>query len=128
MQVGVETQVFILRQHLCSGYVATLSSIICISVMTQKVCCDRGLLPLSFTSCCSFVMMLRHGFLVLLIFAVATRLFCVQLNRYVTTQFVMSQPLYCVKTFVATWKSLSRPRFSLLSLFPCCNIKIHVMT
>ena len=76
LQVGVATQVFMSRQHLCSGYVATLSCIICISVVTQKVCRDRGLLPLSLTSCCSFFSMLRHDFLVLSIFAVATQFSC----------------------------------------------------
>ena len=37
---------------------------------------DRGLFPLSLTSCCSFVLMLRHDFLVLSIFAVATQFSC----------------------------------------------------
>ena len=55
---------FMSRQHLRSGYVATLFCIICISVATQKVCLDRGLLPLSLTSYCNLVMMLRHGLLV----------------------------------------------------------------
>ena len=36
--------------------------------------------------------------------------------------------LYYVEFFVATYKSLSRPRFSLFSLFLCCNSKIHVAT
>ena len=40
------------------------------------LCRDRGLFPLSLTSCCSFVMMLRHDFLVLSIFAVATQFSC----------------------------------------------------
>ena len=64
------------RQHLCSGYVTTLSCIFYISVVTQKVCHDRGLLPLSLTSFCSFVLMLRHDFLVLLIFVVPTKFSC----------------------------------------------------
>ena len=76
---------------LYSGYVVTLFYIFYISVVTQKVYRDRGLLPMSLTSCCSFVLMLRHDFFVLSIFVVATRLFCVQLTRYVTTQFVMSR-------------------------------------
>ena len=76
LQAGVTTQVFISRQHLCLGYVTTLSCIICISVATQKVCRDRGLLPLSLTSCCSFSLMLRHEFLVPSIFDVATQFSC----------------------------------------------------
>ena len=39
-------------------------------------CHDKGLLPLSLTSCCSFVLMLRHDFLVLSIFAIATWFSC----------------------------------------------------
>ena len=61
---------------LCSCYVAILSCISCISVVTQKVCRDRGLLPLSLTSCFGFVLILRHDFLVLSIFAVATQFSC----------------------------------------------------
>ena len=76
LQVGVATQVFMSQQHLCSGYVATLSCIIYISVATQKVCHDKGLLPLSLTSCSSFVLMLRYDFLVLSIFVVATHFSC----------------------------------------------------
>ena len=76
LQVGVATQVFMSRQHLYSNYVATLSCIICISVTTQKVYSDKGLLPLSLTSCCNFVLMLRHDFLVLPIFVVTTQFSC----------------------------------------------------
>ena len=36
--------------------------------------------------------------------------------------------LHCVEFFVTTYKSLSRPRFPLFSLFLCCDIKIHVAT
>ena len=50
---------------------------------------------------------------------------------------VMSRPsflccdntsLHCDEIFVATYKSLSRPRFSLFSSFLCCDINIHVAT
>ena len=44
--------------------------------VTQKVYRDRVLLPLSLTSYRNFVMMLRHGFLVLSIFTVATQFLC----------------------------------------------------
>ena len=53
-----------------------VSCIIRISIATQKVCCDRVLLPLSLTSCCGFFMMLRHGFLMLSIIVVATWFSC----------------------------------------------------
>ena len=36
--------------------------------------------------------------------------------------------LLCVETFVATYKSRLRPRFSLFGSFVCCDIKIHVAT
>ena len=100
LQVGVATQVFMSRQHLCLGYVATLSCIICNSVATQKVCRDRGLLPPSLTSCCSFVLMLRHDFFMLSIFAVATQFSC------------RDKTLLCSAYFcVATLRSMSRHRF-----------------
>ena len=60
----------------CSGYVANFSYIICLSVVTQKLYRYRGLLPLSLTSCCSFILMLRHDFLVLSIFSIATQFSC----------------------------------------------------
>ena len=127
------------RQHLCSGYVATLSCIICISVATKKVCHDKGLLPLSLTSCCSFVLMLRHDFLVLSIFAVATHfsrcdktLLCSAYSFYrdsvcsVATELlcIVLKPLsrhrkvchdlvslYSAYFYVATLKSMLRHRF-----------------
>ena len=119
-----------LRQHLCSGYVATLSCIICISIATQKVCRDIGLLPLSLTSCCSFVLMLRHDFLVFSIFVVVTSLFCVQLTVLSRSSLLCrdNTSLHYVEIFVATYKSISRPCFSLFSLILCCNIKIDVAT
>ena len=127
------------RQHLYSGYVATLSCIIYISVVTQKVYRNRGLLPLSLTSCCSFVLILRHDFLVLSIFAVATQISChdktllcstysfyCDLVFYVMTKLLcivlkpLSQPIQvccdlvslCSACFcVATLRSMSRHRF-----------------
>ena len=130
LQVSVATQVSMSRQHLCSSYVATLSCIICISVATQKVCLDKGFFPLSLTSCCSFVLMLRHDFLMLSIFAVATQFSCrdkiLLCSAYLLYHDITS--LHCVEIFVATYKSLSEPRFSLFSLFLCCDIKIHVAT
>ena len=139
LQVSVATQVFMSRQHLCSGYVATLSCIICIFVATQKVYRDRGLLPLSLSSYCSFVLMLRPDFLVLLIFAVKTRFscrnktlrcsaysFCRDPVCYVTTELlcIVLKPLsrhikvcrdlvsLCSSYFcVATLRSMPRHRF-----------------
>ena len=137
LQVSVMTQVFMSRQHFYSGYVATLSCIICISVMTQKVYRDRGLLPLSLTSCYSFALMLQHEFLVSLIFAIATQfsysnktLLCSAYSFCHDPVSYVAAALLCIvfEIFVATYKSLSRPRFSLFSLFLCCDIKIHVAT
>ena len=137
LQVGVATQVFMSRQYLCSGYVATLSCIICISVATQKICYDRGLLPLSLTSCCIFVLVLRHDFLVLSIFSIATQFSCRDNYSSVFSLLVLSRPSLLCRDMTSLHfcydlchdlEVVSRPRFSLLSLFLCCDIKIHFMT
>ena len=106
------------RQHLCSGYVATLSCIIYISVATQKVHRDKGLLPRSLTSCCKLVLMLRHGFLVFIKyllsqprFHVATGLLCI-----------------CVEISVATQKVCRDGVLPPLSIFPCSNFNFYVAT
>ena len=113
--------------------------IICISVVTQKVCHDRGLFPLSLTSCCSFVLMLRHDFLELSIFSIATQFscrdktllcsaysFCRNPVCYVATELlcIVLKPLsrhikfchdlvslYSAYFCVATLRSMSRHRF-----------------
>ena len=68
-----------------SFYVATTSLFrLCCNIVlyylhfycNPKFCRDRGLLPLSLTSCFSFILMLRHDFLMLSIFAVATHFSC----------------------------------------------------
>ena len=139
LQVGVATQVFLSRHHLCSGYVSTLSCIIYIYVTTQKVCRNRGLFPLILTSCCSFVLMLPHDFLVLSIFSIATHFscrdktllcsaysFCCKSVCYVSTELlciVLEPLLQHIKSnrdlvslcsahfYVATLISVSRHRF-----------------
>ena len=122
------------RHHLCSSYISTLSCIICISVTTQKVCRDRGLLPLSLTSFCSLVLMLRHGVLVFFKyllsqprFHVVTRLLCVQLTRFVTTQFVMSRQDF----FAFVWKPLSQPKKPIATEFfrhlACFLVRLHFL-
>ena len=92
LQVGVVTKVLM---HPSFSYrdsisilvlVATLSCIIVISVMTQKVCRDRVLSPLSLFPCCSFIFLwcdldfcvgdVLH--VATPIFYVATILFCMQ--------------------------------------------------
>ena len=89
-----------------SFYVATclfgsccnnVSCIVSISVMTRKVCRDRVLSPLNMISCCSFILILRHSLLVLLMFFVVTQFLCRDktflYSTYicVATQFVMSR-------------------------------------
>ena len=67
-------------QHFCFGSCCnTVSCIVKISIATQKVCRNRFLSPLNLISCCSFILMLRHGLLMLSLFSVATH-------------FVMSRP------------------------------------
>ena len=130
LQVGVATQVSLSRQQLCLGYVTTLSCIICISVVTKQVCRDKGLLPLGLTSCCIFVLMLRHDFLELSIFVVATQfschnktllcsayLFCHDPESYVATE------LLCI-----VLKSLSRHKKVCLYLVSLCSTYFCVAT
>ena len=117
-------------QHLCSGYVATLSYIICISIATQKVCRDRGLLPMSLTSCCSFVMMLRHDFLVLSIFAVVTQFSCHKKTLLCLTYSFCRDPICYVVTALLciVLKSLSRHIKVCCDLVSLCSAYFYVAT
>ena len=112
LQVGVATQVFMSQQHPCSGYVATLSYAFYIFVVTKKVCRDIGLLTLSLTFYHSFVMMLRHGFLVLSIFAVATQFSCRNKIFLCSAYSLCSNPFCYVATelICIVLIPLSRPR------------------
>ena len=98
------------RQYLCSGYVATLSYIIFISVTIPKVYHDRGLLPLILTSCFNFVLMLRHDFLVLSIFAIATQFSCHDKTLLCSAYSFCRDPVCYVATALLciVLKSLSR--------------------
>ena len=98
------------RQHLCSGYVATLSCIIYISVVIQKVFCDKGLLPMSLTSYFSFVLMLQHDFLVSSIFAVVTQFSCRDKTLLSSAYTFCRDPICYVATALLciVLKSLSR--------------------
>ena len=58
------------------------------------------------------------------IFPVATELFYVQLTYAITTQFLMSRQDF----FAFVLKLLSRPRFSLFSLFLCRDLMISMAT
>ena len=65
--------VFMSRQHFCFGSCYNIvSCIVRISLASQKVCHDRVLSPLNLISCYIFILMLRHGLLVLSMFVVAT--------------------------------------------------------
>ena len=110
LRVSVATQVFLLRQYLCLGYVATLSCIICIYVATQKVSHNRGLLPLILTSCCSCALMLRHELLVLSIFVVATQFSCRDKSLLCSAYSFYCDPVCYVATALLciVLKSLSR--------------------
>ena len=118
------------RQHLCLCYVATLSCIIRISVATQKVCRDSGLLPLSLTSCCSFVLMLRHDFLVLSIFAVATQFSCRDKTLLCSAySFCRDQVCYVATELLCiVLKPLSRPRKVCRDLVSLCSAYFCVAT
>ena len=64
------------------------------------------------------------------IFVVVTQFSCHDVTLWCSAYSICRDriSLHCVETFVATYKSLLRPRFSLFSLFVCCDIKIHVRT
>ena len=60
----VSRPVFMSRQHLCFGSCYNnVSCIVGIFVTTQTVYRNRVLSPLNLISCCSFILMLRHGLL-----------------------------------------------------------------
>ena len=108
----------------------TLSCIICISVATHKVCCDRVLLPLSLTSCCNFVLMLRHDFLVLSIFSVVTQfsyrdktLLCSAYSFYRSPVCYVAAELLCI-----VLKSLSRHLKVCRDLISLCSAYFYVAT
>ena len=63
---------YVVTAFLFGSYCNIVSYIVRISVATKKVCRDIVLYPLNLISCCSFILMLRHGFLVLSMFTVAT--------------------------------------------------------
>ena len=130
LQVVVATQVFMSRQHLCLGYVTTLSCIICISVVTQKVYHDRGLLPLSLTSCCSFVLMLRHDFLVLSIFSIATQFSCRDKTLLCLAYSFCRDPVcyIAIELLCIVLNSLSRPRKVCCDLVYLCSAYLCVAT
>ena len=88
-------------------------------VTTQKVCHDRGLLPLSLTSCCSFVLILRHGFLVLSIFVVATQFSCRDKTLLCLAYSFCRDPVCYVTTelLYIVLKPLSRPRSCVATSF-----------
>ena len=76
IQIGVTTQ-FLCRENISVGSCCNnVSCIVSISVETRKVCRDRVLSPLNLISCCSFILMLRHSFLVLSMFSMATKFLC----------------------------------------------------
>ena len=97
IQIGVATQ-FLCHDSISVGSCCNnVSCIVIISVVTRKVCHDKVLSPLNLISCCSFILILRHSLLVLLMFAVANQILCRDRtflsSAYicVATQFVMSR-------------------------------------
>ena len=103
--------VFMSQQHFCfCSCCNTFSCIVKISVVTQKVCHERVFLPLNLISCCSFILMFRHGLLVLLMFAVATKLLFLVLESLSRHRKVGRDLVYLCLTnlCVATLGSLSR--------------------
>ena len=98
LQIGVVTQFFYVGTTCLFGFCCNnVSCIVSIFVTTRKFCGDRVLSPLNLISCCSFILILRHSLLVLLMFSIATQFLCRDktflYSAYlcVATQFVMSR-------------------------------------
>ena len=132
------------RQHFCFGSCCNnVSCIVRIFVATQKVYRDRVLSQLNLISCCSFILMLRHGLFVLLMFAAATKFvmsrqdffvfilfLCRDLVCYIATQFVLSRPVCSIVTrlLFLVLESLSRHRKVYRNLVYMCLVYLCVMT
>ena len=113
-----------------------VSCIVSIYVTTRKVCRDRVLSPLNLISCCSFILNLRHSFLVLSMFSIVTQFLCHDRTfLYSASICVVTQSLcrdrtffFVLESFSRHRKSLSRPCLSMFSLSPCRDLKIPVAT
>ena len=80
-------------------------------MMTQKVCRDRVLLPLNPISYYNFILMLRHGILVLSMFVVTTQIVMSRQDFYVFSLSLCCDPVCYVATglFYIQLIILSRP-------------------
>ena len=109
LQIGVATQ-FLYRNNISVGSCCNnVSCIVSISVLTKKVYRNRVLSPLNLISCCSFIWILRHSLLVLLMFYVATRLFVFSLSlcRYPVC-YVVTRPLLIVLEYLLRHRKVYR--------------------
>ena len=93
-----------------------VSCVVRIFVATRKVCRDKVLSPLNLISCCSFILILRHSFLVLM-FSVATQFLCRDRTF-----------LYLAYICVTTQFVMSRQDLSPLCWNLCCNIEKSIAT
>ena len=101
---------YVATTYFFSSCCNNVSCIVSISIVTRKVCYDRVLSPLNLISYCSFILILRHSLLVLLMFAIATQFLFATGLFYIQLIF-MSRPcllchdktsLPCVRIFVGT--------------------------
>ena len=110
---------------------ASLFRLCCNTVLYYlHFCRDRGLLPLSLTSCCNFVLMLRHDFLVLSIFTVATQFSCCDQTLLCSVYSFCRDPVCCIMTELLcnVLKPLSRPRKVCHDLVSLCSAYFCVVT
>ena len=123
--------IFMSRQHFCFGSCYNIvSCIVRTSIATQKFCRDRFLSPFNLISCCSFILMLRHGHLVLSMFAVATQFVMSRQDFSVFNLSLYRDPVCYVVTrlLFLVLESLSRHRKVCRDLVYLCSANRCVAT
>ena len=119
------------RQHFCFGsYCNNVSYIVRISFTTQKVYRNKVLSPLNPISCCSFILMLRHGLLVLSMFAIATQFIMSRHDFSVFSLSLCRDPVCYVaaKLLFFVLESLSRHGKVCHDLVYLCSAYLYVTT
>ena len=119
------------RQHFYFGSCCNnVSCIVRISVATKKVRRNRVLSPLNLISCWSFILMLRHGLLVLLMFAVATQFFMSRHDFSVFSLSLCCDPVCYTATrlLFLVLEYLSRHRKVHRDLVYLCSADLYVAT
>ena len=111
--------------------IASLFRLCCnIILYYLHLCRDKGLFPLSLTSCYNFVLMFRHGFLMFSIFAIATQFSCRDKTLLCSAYSLCRDPVCYVMTelLCIVLKPLSGPRKVCRDLVSLCSAYFCVAT